>query len=315
MEIPSAPPGLPNYFCVWEAERCFEWLNRTVMSWTMELEEFYSTPDPNQFWAIGVARGDVLWGKEQGHFQSKFFLRMEFKDGKVHYIKTWVDALAFLRAACLDYTRIIKATDDPRVDEFLANTPKRFTINGPKPAENPEDVYAGLDMSEEAIAKRLEANLGQNVCGVEREKYRAIENFHPNYSRGAWFIPDYLPWCDLPEEEYSLINNSDPVKKAPPELGRRQHAWVKMSSPWMYRDTRGKNYPTDDKFVYFSEMYSNGPCLWAGNGFERGHYHEQFLMVQKFDKAGRELIRDEVICPQYKYASTQIPLPSFPYYA
>ncbi len=320
MEFPSAPPGMPNFFNTWESECCFEWLNRTVLNWSVNLEEFYSTPNPDQFWAIGICKGDVIWGKDPGHFQSKFFARMEMKNGKVNYLKGWMDSIAFLLAANLDVPWIKKATDDPRVDEWLANTPARFTVNDPKNVKKTEDPYEGLDMSQTAIEKRLQDNLMQNMCGIDREKYRASETFHPDYKRGAWFIPDFKPWSELSRDQYSIYNNNDPVNNQKQDeasiRGRsRQHAWVKLSSPWMYRDTRGKNYPTDDPYVYFAEMFSNGPCLWAGNGFERGHYHQQYLMVLKFDKAGRELLRDEVLCPQYKYASTQIPLPSFPFYA
>lgn len=314
MEFPGAPPGMPVYFNVWEAERCFEWLNRTVMSWSSELEEFYSTPDPDQFWAIGICRGEVLWGKKEGKFQSKFFVRIEFRDGRIRYMKGWLDPLAFLRAAGIEFPKIVKGVIDSRVDEFIKNTPKRFTDNHPDRGKDPDD-YSGLDMSEAAIEERLRNNLKQNMCGIDREKYRKLETFHPNYKRGAWFIPDDLPWSAVPEEDRSITNNNASENHAPDELKPRIFAWVKVSSPWMYRDTRGVNYPTDDKFVWFLEMYSNGPCCWLGNGCDRGHYHEPFLMVMKFDKAGRELIRDEVICPAYKYASTKISLPSFPYYA
>jgi hypothetical protein len=314
MDFPGAPPGMPTHFCIWEAERCFEWLNRTVMSWFSELEEFYPTPDPNQFWAIGICHGDVLWGKAEGKFQSKFFVRIEFLDGKINYMKGWLDPLSFLRAAHIEIPMIVKGVADSRIDKFIANTPKRFTVNNPE-RNKAKDDYSGLDMSEEAIAVRLKNNLDQNTCGIEREKYRKLETFNPAYKRGAWFIPDALPWSSVPVEDRSITNNNASENEAPKELKSRIFAWVKLSSPWMYRDTRGVNYPTDDKFVWFAEMYSNGPCNWIGNGFERGHYHEQFLMVMKFDKAGRELVRDEVICPAYKYASTEIALPSFPYYA
>lgn len=313
MDFPCAPPGMPNHFSVWESERCFEWLNRTVKSWETHLEEFYSTPDPNQFWAIGTCRGEVFWGEQDGIFQSKYFARVEFQNGRINYMKGWMDTLAFLRAAGLSYKTIIKHFEDSRVDFFLKNTPKRFKQAEEKKglSENP---YDGLDMSREAVEKRLRDNLLQNVCGIERETYRKLESFHPDYRRGAWFIPDKQPWATVDDLDLSIHRSTDLEKGVPAEVRPRIFAWVKASSPWMYRDTRGNNYPTDDEHVFFAEMYSHGPSTWIGNRCDHGHYHQEYLMYMKFDDAGRELIRDEIISPLYKFLSANIALPSFPYY-
>ncbi len=155
LDFPSAPPGMPNHFNVWESERCFEWLNRTVKSWEVELEEFYTTPDPDQFWAIGICRGEVLWGDQNGHFQSKFFMRLETETGRIKYMKGWMDTLAFLRAANLQIPPIIKSVSDPCVDKFLTNTPKCFRGKSKEPAISDSDPYSGLDMSPAAIENRM----------------------------------------------------------------------------------------------------------------------------------------------------------------
>lgn len=305
MEFPCAPPGMPNYFSVWESERCFEWLNRTVKSWSVEMEHFYTTPDPNQFWAIGICRGETFWNQSDGLFQSKFFVRMEMEDGRVRFLKGWMDSLAFLRAANLEYPYIIKKLDDPKIDEFLAAPPARLQQGN----SELEDAK-GPD----AAAKRLEANLRQNICGIEREKYRQLETMAEGYKRGAWFVPDKVPWSDLTDFDTSIYSNERKQQGAPPELKKRVHAWVKASSPWMYRDTRGLIYPTDDPLVYFAEMHSNGPSMWIGNACEQGHYHQEYLMYCTFDESGREVVRDEVISAANKYCATGIALPSFPYY-
>lgn len=305
MDFPSAPPGMPNHFSVWESERCFEWLNRTVKSWEINLEEFYTTPDPHQFWAVGTCRGKVFWADRDGLFQSKYFVRVECREGRVNYMKGWMDTLAFLRAAGLPFKTIVKHLDDPQVNVFLRHTPKRFK------QEKKED---SLDLGPEASEKRLQDNLQQNVCGVERETYRQRETFHPDYRRGAWFIPDRQPWASVDDLELSIHRSTDLEKSIPAEIKPRVFAWVKASSPWMYRDTRGMNYPTDDPHVYFAEMYSRGPSNWIGNQCSRGHYHQEYLMYMVFDDAGRELIRDEIICPLNKFTSANLSLPSFPYY-
>ena len=114
--------------------------------------------------------------------------------------------------------------------------------------------------------------------------------------------------------ETSIYSNERKQQGAPPDIMPRVHAWVKASSPWMYRDTRGLIYPTDDPLVYFAEMHSNGPSMWIGNACEQGHYHQEYLMYCTFDGEGREVIRDEVISAANKYTATGISLPSFPYY-
>lgn len=305
MDFPCAPPGMPNHFNVWESERCFEWLNRTVMSWSVDLEKFYSTPNPDQFWGIGICRGDTFWNQQKGFFQSKFFVQLEMKDGKVNYMKGWMDSLAFLRAAGMEYPYIIKKLDDPKVDEFMANPPARL-----KQGNSELKDLTGPD----AAAKRLEANLQQNVCGVEREKYRQLETFNPTYKRGAWFIPDKIPWSQVEDMDTSICDNAKKMANPPADLKPRISAWVKASSPWMYRDTRGSIYPTDDPLVYFAEMHSSGPSMWIGNDCEQGHYHQEYLMYCTFDENGCEVIRDEVISASNKYCATGISLPSFPYY-
>ena len=316
MESPCSPPGLPNYFDTWESERCFEWLNRTVLTWDVQQEGFFPTPDENMFWAMGIVQGRVVWGVDEGFFRSRYFIRLEFTEGKISFLKAWVDSLAFLRAANLPIPPIKSDFFDPRIDEFIRNTPPRYKLKGP---DRGADPYEGVDMSEDVVRQRMLDNLGQNNCGVEREKFRRLENFHPEYQRGAYFLPVSNPYLKVSDYEKSVRNNrrekKNPEDTMPEEIKPRSFANTKVSSPWMYRDTRGKNYPTDDPHVWFAEMLSNGPCCWLGNHFERGHYHQKYLMYLVFDDAGRELVRDEIINPQYKYSSCNIPLPSFPYYA
>ena len=306
-DFPSAPPGMPAHYSVWEAERCFEWLNRTVRHSEAVLEEFYGTPDPGQFWGIGTLRAEVLWNGTEGNFASKYFARIEMKEGKAVYLKAWLDTLAFYRAAKMQFPYIIKYLNDPKVDKFMANVPERLKNAGRETPEIP-------DMDPEAVSERLSYNLGQNMCGINRELYRMNETFNPDYVRDAWFIPDRQPWSTAGDDEISVVSCGEREKEAPREFKPRIMAWIKASSPWMYRDTRGVNYPTDDPKVYFSEMHSNGPSCWIGNHCDQGHYHQEYLMVLKFDDAGRELRREEVICPLFKYTSAKLSLPSFPYY-
>lgn len=306
MDYPSAPPGMPTHFDVWESERCFEWLNRTVKCWESQVEEFYGTPDPSQFWAIGRCGGEVLWGNRDGTYRSKFFMRLELKNGRVNYIKLMMDPLEMLRAAGREVPIFRMDLFDSKVDEYLLSHPGA----GKPPKDCPaEDEYAGLDMSPEAIARRRTYNLETNLCGNQREKYRQLETVNPKFSGGAWFIPhemDQVAHCRVEQR----LDGFD----FPEELAARGFAWTKASSPWMYRDTRSILFPTDDENVYFVEMHGHGPGRWRGNGCDNGHYHQPYLLILKFDRAGRMLVRDEVLNPINKYNCVNLTLPSFPYY-
>lgn len=309
MQFPSAPPGMPNYFDVWESERCFEWLNRTVRTWSATLTEFYSTPSPEQFWAIGSCEGDVLWGNNEGHYESKYIMRIEIKDGKVNFIKGMIEPIRMLKAAGLDVPPLHKGIEDSRVDEYLEAHPEARKNKEAKVFIDPTESEVQIDMNPEAVETRRANNLKESACGVEREKYRRLTTANPDFTGAAWFVPDDRPWADSPEPV--MINDN---KEPPREAQIRIHAWLKSSSPWMYRDTRSVVYFTDDAHVCFVEMNSHGPARWHGNGCDNGHYHQPYLLIVKFDDAGRMVHRAEILNPLYKYSSVNLSIPSFPYY-
>ena len=309
MSFPSAPPGMPNYFDVWEAERCFEWLNRTVKTWEVENEEFYTTPDPEQFWAVGTYRGDVFWGDQDGHYESMYVMRIEMKDGKVNYIKVMIEPIRMLKAAGLNVPEFHKGIESPMVDIYLEAHPEARKKREAKVFLDPSESDAEVDMTPSVVEERRRNNLLETTCGVKREEFRRLTTANPKFRGAAWFVPDSRPWADPPEP--AMINNN---REPPEDVQIRVHAWIKSSSPWMYRDTRSVIYPTDDPSVCFAELHSHGPSRWHGNNCEHGHYHQPYFLIFRFDDAGRMLYRAEVLNPVYKYASANVTLPSFPYY-
>lgn len=308
MIFPFAPPGMPNYFDEWEAECCFEWMNRTVKRWTMTNEEFYPTPDENQFWAVGSCEGDVFWGDQDGHYESKYVMRIEMRDGKIRFIKGVIEPIRMLKAAGLDVPNFHKGIEHPAVDAYLEAHPEAKTKKEAKVYKDPSESDEEVDMSPEAVRERLENNLNESACGVRREEYRKLTTANPAFRGAAWFVPDDRPWR-IPPEPAMINNNREP----PEDVQVRVHGWIKASSPWMYRDTRNKIFPTDDPSVYFMEMHSKGPASWYGNNCEHGHYHQPYIMIFKFDEAGRMLYRAEILNPVYKYAGANVTLPAFPY--
>ena len=52
LDLPSAPPGMPQHMDAFDARQYREWLLRTVSGYTSEVQEVYGTPDPEMFWAV-----------------------------------------------------------------------------------------------------------------------------------------------------------------------------------------------------------------------------------------------------------------------
>ncbi len=49
VDIPSAPPGMPQHMDALDFRQYREWLARTVTNATSVVQEAYGTPDPNVF--------------------------------------------------------------------------------------------------------------------------------------------------------------------------------------------------------------------------------------------------------------------------
>ncbi len=313
MDVPTAPPGMPNHYSTWEAERCFEWLNRSVRSWDCEIKEFYSTPtDANLFWAVCYGEGDVFWNEYDGHWSTEYYLKIEFDQGRISHMVWRFDAFTMLQAAGKKVNHnylLIPETepyltgdedpawamelDLPEIDEYIAT--HHFGYQNEMEANTPD-----LDMSPEAVRKRKETNLQQYVCGVEREKYRSLEVCSKDYENGAVFShnPTLPPMSPERTEEVAKLS----------------WAWGKVCSPWMYRDPRGKIYETDDPNVYFIEMNCHGPGAWRANGVKIGHYRQDYLVYVRFDDAGRVVIYNEILNPVNGWNSVAADVPNFPYY-
>lgn len=310
MDIPTAPIGMPNHYSTWEAERCFEWLNRSVRKWISEIIEFYPTPDPNVFWVHGKHIGDVFWGEQDGHLESDFFMRIEFRNGKVSYLNWRFHAWAWLMAAGKRYhSHITKlpVLEDGTVDEYN----KGFLIdktdpdileylNHPTFGEIPVGQKAEeFDDSRESIESRRQINIYQFASGAFRNDYRKLETLNENYKKFAYFVGD-----PYPDENGINDSDNDPV----------MFAWNKVCSPWMYRDPRSKFYPTDDPNVVFVEMNAHGPGCWRANGVTIGHYKQDYLVRLILDDLGRLVRFEEIANPVNGLNSTASEIENFPYY-
>lgn len=286
VDLPSAPPGMPQHLDAFDARQYREWLNRTVTNYKSDLLECYGTPDPNVFWAIRLASCDVKWSKEAGEFRSRIFTRIELKDEKIVYIKNNWNPLAFLNAIHADIPIFRMDMEDPRVEEFLAQ---------PK-SEEKEKVEETLDTSPEAIKERIQKNLDAFRCG---DYFWALENmatFVPNHDAKVWFLPPEM------KESY------------PQEMMERVEAWTVMSCPQISFDEAGRYWETDDPRVYFCEYMCWGITDWIGNDAPGAHYRNRYFYVIRFDEYGRIACCEEVLNPINKFNSIGVSIPSFPYY-
>jgi hypothetical protein len=310
MDIPSAPVGMPNHYSTWEAERCFEWLNRSVRKWHSKIIEFYPTPDPDQFWVHGSQGGEVFWGEHDGSLETDFFMRIEFKHGKVSYINWRFHSHAWLLAAGKRYhghVMHLPKNEDGSVDDYNKgflidpNDPDiQAYINAPVFGSIPKGQdKEGLDISKEAIYKRRQINIYQFASGIDRDKYRSLESLNEDYKKFAYFVGDPYP-------VEGGLDDTDNDKVL--------FAWNKVCSPWMYRDPRSKFYPTDDPNVIFVEMNAHGPGCWRANGVKVGHYHQDYLVRLILDDLGRLVRFEEIANPVNGLNSTASEIDNFPYY-
>jgi hypothetical protein len=285
MDIPSAPPGMPQHFDAFDARQYREWLERTVTNYTSKVQEVYGTPDPGVFWAIRDVAADVQWCKKPGKFDSKIFCRVELKKGKINYIAINWNPLKFLYAVHANVPIFRMDMKDPRIDKFIKNNPV-------PPAQTENE----LDMSPKAVAHRIQRNLDAFRSGDYFDALKDMATFSPIHDSNVWFLPPEM--C----ETY------------PPEMMERVEAWTVMSCKKIDFDEAGRYWATDDPSVYFAEYMCWGDVDWIGNNAPGGHYRNRYFYVLRFDEAGRIACCEEVLNPINKFNSIGVSIPSFPYY-
>ena len=287
VDLPSAPPGMPQHLDAFDYRQYRSWLERTVTHAESRVRETFGTPDPNVFWAVRDVKAQVNWGKQAGTFESRVICRVEFRHGKIRYIKNCWNPLQFLYAAGVEVPLFKMDLYDPRVDQYLKEH---------APAAGGADVREELDESPAAVAKRTLDNL-EALC---RPDYWDAENTMTSYSPDCesvvWFLPPEM------KESY------------PPELMDRVNAWSELSCPNIDFDEDGRYWATDDPHVYFCEYMCSGLVDWIGNNAPGGHYRNRYFYILRFDDLGRVKRSEEILNPINKFNSIGVSLPTFPYY-
>jgi ketosteroid isomerase-like protein len=287
IDFPNAPPGMPQHMDNYDARLFKEWLNRTVKTWKVNLEELYSTADPDLFWAVWVAGGDVFWGGKNGKFQSKMIARIQLENGKIKYMRELFDPLKFLEAIGAEVPIFHMDLYDKRVDQLMGEQ-----AQGKPPDKKPE---ADIDMSPEAVNKRIQKGL-YLFTHVTSDNPAAMEEYYaPGIQHRVWFLP--------PEMKGNY----------PDEIMPRVMAWINLSCPTVALDDKSTFYPTDDPCIYFAELRGSGATNWIGNNCA-GHYRNRYFFIFRFDAAGRIKGVEEFLNPINKFNSINTSLPSFPYF-
>lgn len=286
IEYSNAPPGMPQIMDEFEVELYFDWLRATVMSWEVTLEELYSTPNPNVFWAVSVAKGKVFWGGQNGLFESKRFSKYTLSDGKIVHLKEVSNPLSYLKAAGREPPLFRMDLYDERIEQALAGGAGDPHAAGSEP----------LDTSPEAVAKRISNNLLAFMSGDYWQAVTTLASYAPDCGSKVWFLPPQM------QESY------------PPELMPRVEAWSMLSCPSIEFDHRGVVYATDDPLVYFCEYMCKGVTDWIGNNAPNSRYRNRYFYILRFNEAGQIKMYEEILNPINKFNSINVSLPSFPYY-
>lgn len=285
MDIPSAPPGMPQHFDAYDARQYRQWLLRTVDQYSSRIIELYGTPDPEVYWAVREVQAEVRWGKEPGHFESRIFCRVELTQGKIRYVAINWNPLAFLYAVHAQVPIFKMDLYDPSIDAILQQ---------PQP-ENPTDAQT-LDMTPDAVARRIQNNLDAFRSGDYFYGLEHLATFAPNHASIVWFLPPEM------KESY------------PEEMMPRVEAWTMASCPYpLDFDTAGRYWATDDPKVYFAEYMCAGQVNWVGND-KPGWYRNRYFYILRFDDAGRIACCEEILNPINKFNSIGVSIPSFPYF-
>ena len=286
VDIPSAPPGMPQHMDAFDYKQYRSWLARTVSSPTSVVQEAYGTPDPNVFWGIRDVAADVDWGREPGRFDSKIFCRVEFKRGKIVYIKIAWNPLHFLYAVHADVPTFYMDLYDPRIEAALGHGEEAHA----------QQDETNLDASPEAVAKRIQDNLNSFRRPNYWDAVSQMASFAPGYDSKVWFLPPEM------KEFY------------PPEMMERVETWSLLSCPQIDFDEAGQYWETDDPHVYFCEYMCTGVVDWIGNNAPGANYRNRYFYVLRFDDLGRITGCEEVLNPINKFNSIGISIPTFPYY-
>lgn len=151
LEMPSAPPGMPQRMEGIEVYEYRSWMARTVRQWDYTPELLVGTHDPNVFFAIGNIHAQVYWGHQDGVFDSRYIAKLCFESGKLRYLKQMLDPLAYLRAAAGKCPFSTWICTTPELKPIWPSSPRRAPLKcwtmPPRPGRKRAEDNLAMHMS------------------------------------------------------------------------------------------------------------------------------------------------------------------------
>lgn len=282
LELPNAPPGMPQYFNTVDFKLYREWLSRTVKTWKVDPGyEIYGAKNANLFWVVRECSGDVHWAGVDGKFESRMVSRITVEDGKIKHMKELSNPLSFLKAIGAEAPIFRVEMDHEEIEKVKAEEAKNK-----KPAEP-------MDNSPEAAAKRLSNNLAV-YKGADYAEESEMQTLAENCEWRVWFLPPEMKAAYSGDEKIGI------------------DIWTTRSVISFKYLPDAIVYETDDPAVYFTECGGYGIAEWQGNNV-RGAYRNRYVMFDKFEN-GALIKHHEYLNTMNKFNSIKKSIPSFPYY-
>jgi len=280
LELPNAPPGMPQYFNRVDYLEYADWMTQTVKSWQVNPGyEIYGTKDPNLFWVVRECTGDVHWAGKDGKYQSRMVSRITIENGKIKHWRELSDPLSYLRAIGADVPTFHVKMDWDEVKKIKAQ---------------PVKAAPPMDKSTAASAKRLANNLAVYKQGMDYKQEAGVQTLTDNCEWRVWFLPPEMKAAYFGDEKIAI------------------NIWTDRSV-LSYKYIPGAViYETDDPTVYFTETGGAGISEWQGNNI-RGRYRNRYVMFDKFEN-GAMVRHHEYLNPINKFNSINVSIPTFPYY-
>lgn len=284
IEVPNAPPGMPQYFSSVDRPVHFDWLERTTKNWEFTEVLAYGAPEETDiFWLMRKGTCLAGWGGHKDQpFYSRFLVKLTIKDGLITAIKELFDPFAFLRAACI-IPPVFPMVIDPEAAER-----ERPIIEAKRNAvfecHDPEDVCEA----------RKQRSLDALRCHRIDPAYADAMPEAPNIDGAFFFAP---PGMDEDCTPHRQPGHLDWLAKSEVESG--------------YSSDLFPVYATADPDVYFDETSYHGLMHWPGN--PQGRYRNTYVDRIVFDH-GYIKEFSEFLNPINKFNSINVSIPSFPYY-
>lgn len=283
LDLPNAPPGMPQYFNPVDFRLHADWLSRTVKTWKVNPGyEIYGTRDENLFWVVRECSGDVHWAGKDGKFESRMVSRITTEKGRIKHMKELSDPLSFLKAIGAEVPIFRVAMDSEEIKKVKAES-----ANNKKPA-------APMDNSPAAVAKRLSNNLSVYRDALDYTAEGEVMTLTEDCEWRVWFLPPEMKAAYFGDEKIGI------------------DIWTTRSVISYKYLPDAVIYETDDPSVYFIETGGNGISEWQGNNV-RGAYRNRYVMFDKFEN-GALSKHHEYLNPINKFNSINKSIPSFPYY-